>query len=506
MQHTSTPPLSRSAQRRKTQLFSALLLIGGLAGCGGGGGGDAPAAPPAPPSGMSATLGASNANTAAKLATGLAENSLLMAQLAADELRDQAARGGQAASVPCAASGTRDTFFDDRDASGGLTAGDHLQVQYSACAVTMLEGQISGTVDITLAAPALVSPSGAWAGELQAQSPLQIVHASQASGQPDTSRMQGGLHFESQMNKDGVDLRVGPAATDDLQWQVPNADTPPTTERIVNPKLGKQLDYVKARGRVDIQFTLQSEALDGNVTVASSSGGVTGWIGRLPDTGAIRITAAGAGAGTGAGAGSVSVKAQSADGTRDADLAVDGDGNGVVESTTDLPWDQLAHGFLWWAQGLVPLSTSGSSAYNIPPAGTPGLLRYGIGPTDDIALDTVFDWTFSIPLEATQMPALVLEREASGAPSDPGLERVPLNLQLRGARLTLTPTHVLQAGRTYHLAMLNPANPSGPTQLAELTDIKQRAIVLFDAFTTQQAAAPMAAVSQVAAGSLPLNR
>ncbi|HZE91313.1 MAG TPA: hypothetical protein VE029_06330, partial [Rhizobacter sp.] len=73
---------------------------------------------------MVATLSAGNANSAARLVAGLAENSLLVAQLAADELRDQAAHGGPAA---CTSSGTRNSVFDDRDASGGLTPGDHLR-------------------------------------------------------------------------------------------------------------------------------------------------------------------------------------------------------------------------------------------------------------------------------------------------------------------------------------------------------------------------------------------
>ncbi|HZE90642.1 MAG TPA: hypothetical protein VE029_02860, partial [Rhizobacter sp.] len=282
-------------------------------------------------------------------------------------------------------------------------------------------------------------------------------------------------HFESLMNQDGTDLRVSRGAADDLQWQMTNLSSQTSTERIGSPQLSKQLDYVNARGAVDLQYTLQSQALGGQVAVTTTAGGVSGWIGRLPDTGSIRVAAP--------GHGSVSLSTQSTEGSRNADLAVDGDGNGMADTTTELAWDQAARGFLWWAQGLVELRPG--VGYNIPPTGTPGLLRYDIGPTDGLALDTVFDWTFSIPLDATQMPELVLQREASGAPLDPGLERVALASHLRGARLTLTPANLLEPGRTYHLAMLNRSDPAGPTLVPELNDTLQRTIVLFDTFTTR---------------------
>jgi hypothetical protein len=453
---------------------STLCLLAACGGGGGGGGTPAPAAPDAP----TATLQSTEAGDTAGLTAWLAERTLMMAQLAGDEMRAQAARGGLVAGgLSCLGDGTLDVAVDDRDGSGGLGVGDRLHLQFNACRVPMFEGRLSGALVIDVLASGLVPATDAWAGDLSTSG-----FAIQRDDMRTPARFSGSLHAESRMHLDGVVLQAESLDDKPPVWLREDASA---SDSLSDLRLSKRLDYVNSRGRVDLIYTLDSGELGGRVNVASGSDGLQSWIGRLPDTGVLRINGKRE---------VIVVRAKMNSGATSADVGFDGDANGVTESNAVREWSDIVAGFLWWAQGLVTLPASGA-AYPIPPAGVPGLARYPIGAIDQLPLKPVLEWTFTINLDPARLPPLfVLERQAdlpalpfSRADDDWGSERVPLQVTLNGARLTLAASEQLQPGRRYLLRMLR-QGVNGPAEAVRLQGTRNDTIVLTDddVFATRQ--------------------
>lgn len=450
--HLPPSPLQPLTRIRRQVAFSALAFASLLSACGGGGGGgEAPSVPSAP----TATLQSAKAVDTAARSTWLAERTLMVAQLAGDELREQAMRGGLGGSgISCNGDGTRDLVVDDRDGSLSLSVGDRVHLQFSACLTPIFEGRLNGALELDVVANTLLPATGAWAADLSSGG-LSI----QSAGAPWV--MSGKLHAESRMHLDGVELRAADRGDETLVWQ-----RGATSERMLDFKLAKTLDYVDSTGRVDIGFTLESGSLDGRVLVSSGIDGITGWIGRQPDAGVLRITG---------GKGEVTVRPDADNPGAEVDF--DGDANGVADGPgVERPWSQIAAGFLWWAQGLVPLST-GSTAYPIPAAGLPPLAPYLLSATDDLPTQPSIEWAFSINLDPQQLPDMILEEDA------PGAAQVPLEATLNRARLTLVPKQPLQPGSRYLLRMLR----NGASELVQLHGTHSDLVVLAagDVYTTR---------------------
>lgn len=442
---------------RRQGALSALALASLLSACGGGGDEAQPVTSSAP----TATLQSARAVDTAVLSARLAERTLMVAQLAGDQLRGQSARGGVAADfgASCFGDGTRDLSIEDRDGSLSLSVGDRVHLQFNACRTPIFEGRLEGALDLDVVASTLSPATDAWAADLStSELRLQL----DAGGAPWV--MSGSLHAESRMHLDGVELRAFDRGDETLVWQLGAS-----SERMLDFKLGKSLDYVESAGRVDIAFSLESDSLDGRVTVTSGSDGISGWIGREPDAGVLRITG---------GKGEVSVRPDVGPDRLDAEIGFDGDTNGVAESSDDREWSRIAAGFLWWAQGLVPLPAvpPGTSVYPIPEAGEPELAPYLLSATDDLPTDATIEWAFSVPLDPDRLPDMILEE-------DGGATRVTLDATLRGARLTLVPEQPLQPGTRYLLRMLR----NGAPEVVELKDMDGDLLVLVadDVYTTR---------------------
>jgi hypothetical protein len=455
--HLPKSPLQPLTCLQRQAAFSALAFASLLSACGGGGGGgEAPATPM--PSAPTATLQSARAVDTAALSAWLAERTLMVAQLAGDELRGQSARGGLTGTgISCNGVGTRDLVVEDRDGSLSLNVGDRVHLQFNACRTPIFEGRLNGSLEFDVVPSTLSPANDTWAADL---STSELRLQEDAGGAPWV--MRGSLHAESRMHFDGVELHAFDRGDETLVWERGAA-----SERMLDFKLGKTLDYVKSTGRVDIAFSLESDSLGGRVIVTSGSDGITGWIGRQPDAGILRITG---------GKGEVTVRPDADDSV--AEVGFDGDTNGVADGpAVAKPWSRIAAGFLWWAQGLVPLPTSpGAPAYPIPAAGQPEPAPYLLSATDDLPLKPSIEWAFSVPLDP-DLPDMVLEEDA------PGATRVPLDAKLRGARLTLVPQQPLQPGSRYLLRMLR----NGASQVVELHDKDGDLIVLVagDEYTTR---------------------
>ncbi|MBT8068778.1 MAG: hypothetical protein KJO09_16155, partial [Gammaproteobacteria bacterium] len=132
------------------QVLIALLPLV-LASCGGGaGGGDTgggnPVPPPPPTQYGSLTIDANNAEILA-ISVALAEATLSIAQTLANEVIVFSSSSGTAAR-DCDFGGTATVSHDDADTSFSVSAGDTLTVEYDECYGELVDGEMTGTVEL----------------------------------------------------------------------------------------------------------------------------------------------------------------------------------------------------------------------------------------------------------------------------------------------------------------------------------------------------------------------
>ena len=135
------------------QVLVALLSLV-LASCGGGGGGGAGGGNtgggnpvPTPPTQYgSLTIDANNAEVVA-VAVALAEATLSIAQTLANEVIVYSSSSGTAAR-DCEFGGTASVSHDDADTSFSVSAGDTLTIEYDECYGELVDGEMTGTVEL----------------------------------------------------------------------------------------------------------------------------------------------------------------------------------------------------------------------------------------------------------------------------------------------------------------------------------------------------------------------
>lgn len=199
----------------------ALLMLAGLAACGGGGGSassDPAPDPDAPTFAFNAAYRSPDELSKQIMATG--SFMLQLAQFTIDTAQRFAVPGSAGSvSANCAYTGSVDLQFDDRDNSGGPSAGDSITVTLRNCGVPILARTATGTLRVDIRA---VSTAGV---EAEVQARMTVLDALQltAFGPNNTSGVSplGTLHgsMAARWSSDGLteELRALSTPEDDLR-------------------------------------------------------------------------------------------------------------------------------------------------------------------------------------------------------------------------------------------------------------------------------------------------
>ena len=199
----------------------ALQMLAGLAACGGGGGSassDPAPDPDAPTFAFNAAYRSPDELSQQIMATGAFM--LQLAQFTTDMAQRFAVPGSaRSVSANCAYTGSVDLLFDDRDNSGGPTAGDSIAVTLRDCGVPILARTATGTLRVDIRA---VGTAGV---EAELQSQMTVLDALQlerfgptnAGDVPPLGTLRGSL--EARWSSDGLteQLRALSTTADDLR-------------------------------------------------------------------------------------------------------------------------------------------------------------------------------------------------------------------------------------------------------------------------------------------------
>ncbi len=157
-------------------LIALTLIL--LTGCGGGGsdGGGDVAAPPPPTPTHFGTLAITQDNAeVVGFAVAMAEAALSVAQAAANEVIVFASPSG-AVSRECNSDGLATITLVDADSSFTVSAGDSLVIEYDRCFSVLVDGEMTGTIEIDVTAFEATESSANLAASVNVVNPLQIAN------------------------------------------------------------------------------------------------------------------------------------------------------------------------------------------------------------------------------------------------------------------------------------------------------------------------------------------
>ena len=271
-------------------------------------------------------------------------------------------------------------------------------------------------------------------------------------------------------------MKVRSVAGTDLAVTV-SANGQSLTERLQVFENSKTMDLVTARYEVRLQGQLASMVLNGRVSLRTDSP-LVGWMGAVPDGGRASITSQGT---------SSAWLALTANPTSvAATVQVDSNGNGVGDSSFELPWNDVLDGYLFWAQGAVPPKLMGVDVYpEAKPQRPDFALLANLTATGPLPLRPTFVWQMSLPIDLAALPTMVLRRQPPDTSpwirvpdADWGPADVPVEVvAAEGSRLTLAPTVQLQPGRSYVFFQVVNGQAAEPNPV--LRDVLGRSVTVF---------------------------
>ena len=161
--------------RARTILTVALVAI--VSACGGGGGGAPNPGPTTPPPTQYGTLtiSADNADIIG-LAVALAEGVLSVAQVAANEVVVFSSSAG-AAYRDCYFGGSATIVHVDADTNFAVSAGDSLTIAFDECQNDLVNGEITGVMEIAITAYDLTASTVSLSAVVDISNPLSIADA-----------------------------------------------------------------------------------------------------------------------------------------------------------------------------------------------------------------------------------------------------------------------------------------------------------------------------------------
>lgn len=318
-----------------TYLRSAFTALGlfSLSACGGGGGGGTVAPPPPPPPTQYGTLAITqNSAEVVGIAVAIAEGTLSIAQTAANEVVVFSTSSG-VAFRDCSFGGTASIAHNDADASFSVSAGDTLTVIYDECFGELVDGEMTGTVEIAItnymADDTMASLTAA----------VDIVGTLRIADRVDPlvfSDVAAGFDMTFSLDPSET-LTVSSAATDQLSLVVSG-----TTEAISDFTLSRvtRATFPGAQSHevnmdIDFEFVLDSGLFGGTVTCQTDTlfTYVQGNI----------------------GAANVLCRGQDASGVRTSGqdlVSIDPEGDGTYSALGTIDWNQVVFGFLNEPSGL----------------------------------------------------------------------------------------------------------------------------------------------------------
>jgi len=319
--------------RCRAALACAALVL--LNGCGGGGSADAETAPSGPEVPLAIT--AASGPQAMALTLGLAESALMLGHAAREEVAEARRTMPAGTARPCPSGGLREGTLDDRDASGGVTAGDVLRLRYTNCWLPWVVGVASGDLVIEVETSAR---SDGVAGRVSFGSGLRLSEP----GATADIIVGGEFRFDAYAARLDSAMRV--SAVDRAALVVgQRAGRTTVEERLRRFDIRKALDLRTARYEWRAEVQHASGTLGGLVEVTTEEA-LTGWAGAVPDTGRVRLI--------GARDTSAELRAQGLPARIIATVLVDADGNGTADATDQLDWTTALAGYVFWAEGAAP--------------------------------------------------------------------------------------------------------------------------------------------------------
>ena len=329
-------------RRKGLHVFAAtVLFLVGACGGGGGGGSDSGGGPPLPPppSGNDTTFGTlaldRNNADAIGLAISLSEGALAVYQAAINAVINFASPRGMPVRS-CGNSGTLSVSLLDNDTSFGISAGDTLDVIFTDCYDTIVDGTVNGSLSIVVSQFALDGGSARLAGDLTFPAGFTIIDPADPSVVADVS---GSGTFDFVLDAPEV-LTVQATGDQDFAVRIGNI-----TERMRNfvlTKTATRLAPGSSAANVDTQVTIDtfyvSELLGGSFTCTSSDLAFDGNISGIALRASVTCT--------GLNRSAVRITNQN-------EVGVDPEGDGTFEDVGLFDWDLAIDGFLATDSGLV---------------------------------------------------------------------------------------------------------------------------------------------------------
>jgi hypothetical protein len=426
---------------RRTWLAVATVVLGAwaLAGCGGGGGGGgSEGVPPVVSGPQPLQLTAQNLADVTANGVGVGESVLLIGQLAADvgsRLRTPGA--GLTSTQTCPNGGLMIVTVQDRDGSGGFTAGDRLVAEMRDCGVATLSTVLAGTVTVDFTT-ADAAPSEALRGSIDLGNPG--VSFSDASGPIPgvTVRLAGTLGFQWSRSDLATSLRVLSTTADDLR-AVASGGGQVITESYRSLDLARNLRYDDARTSTTLAMRIESEALGGVVTMSTPLP-LKSYLNTYPDDGRVELR--------GAGTGVIRVKPHFVTASEQFDAELDTNGDGTADTTNAYRWLDVAEGFLWW-DGVTALPWN-SQPYSTQPYTATGF-SYNAGNFTAPGVNDSFRLQFSRPTVSPMNLTFRFRDDGSTLGYDPVRQNVSADVVHQGALYLIRPSASLRHARYYAL-------------------------------------------------------
>lgn len=440
--------MSKSDLRARVRWgLCVFMAIASLLGCGGGGssgGGNSPdsgsnggsSIPVAQPSLGTVPLRLDASNFSAISAEGVrpVENTLYLALHAISEVSTLARNGTLQLDrkVSNDSRRTAHAVLTDADGNGVPSAGDTLTVEYVNFDPDYLISGCYGTVTIRLA-----SVDNAQTGAISGT----VDYGSKGLANGSTTLL-GSFSFRRVVTELNERLEVNSTAADNLRRILGSAkgDQVDAYQRV---QIARNLQFDTARASVTGSLSMASDRLGGRIEV-SLEPQFSAYFNSQADIGGVRID--------GAAKSSIRLPANSA-GTRAFTAELDSNGDGVVDSTVGLRWQDLFNLSFWSERNLYF-----GSYYE---RNDQALLLLSVPEFNQVRGHRVADpirLQFDRPLNPEAIPQFQLydggdeSRKASLVSDANGaLTFVPSDVEVRGALILIRPRQPLQYGRFYSI-------------------------------------------------------
>ncbi len=459
----------------KSLVVLAFVIL--IAACGGGGGsgssGSNPpppaASPPPPPPRLSLALGQLNALKAASIAVSLTEDALQIGSLAKSMVLEIAAAETIALSRSCRNGGIVEWDLTDNDGDMGPSPGDILRVTFRDCETLHLNTAASGDLLITMTTP---SPAP-MAGETVISGSIDATALTIFSpiGLPDTISMGGTPAFSYRQDLLQTTLSVSGDAT----FSISDGGTT-VTETLSGFEFRKHQSFEEARYQIDASGLFDSEELGGTFEFDDTLN-ISGYLATYPEQGRLELI--------GRDESRVLMLPIDVEGLPNSNLLVQVDptGSGTFEAVERPSWSEVTEGFLWWFEDADDFTYSAQTFSTT----SVNIQLYAPKFGDTARADTGMRIQYSRRIDPTSIPAELFAC-VSGNEMQFDSFCVPLDIDLRGALLLLTPRE--QLPQNYRVDYPFPGFDA-------LDELGNRTFTFNERFETTESVFAVAAVSNI---------